>query len=155
MANNRTASARSNAVLADLMSSPCITNNAIRSAVMRGERQLLWDSAHGSRRDFCDGEGFGSPRNRKATGPAAHINAMASKGRVCEPPRPGNPASITTTVKEGGRRRRDRRRRGAWHGSAWPARYYPAYPRATAAAQPDRTVLVAASLAPPGRPAAA
>ena len=31
-------------------------------------------------------------------------------------------------------------RLGAWHGSAWPVRYYPAYPRATAAAHPARTV---------------
>ena len=31
-------------------------------------------------------------------------------------------------------------RLGAWHGSAWPVRYYPAYPRATAAVQPARTV---------------
>ena len=45
-------------------------------------------------------------------------------------------------------------RRGAWHGSAWPVRYYPAYPRSTAAAQPARTVPGAASPAPPGRPAA-
>ena len=33
------------------------------------------------------------------------------------------------SVREGGRWRRDRRRRGAWHGSVWPVRYYPAYPR--------------------------
>ena len=43
-------------------------------------------------------------------------------------------------------------RRGAWHGSTWLVRYYPAYPRATAAAQPARTVPGAASPAPPGRP---
>ena len=44
-------------------------------------------------------------------------------------------------------------RRGAWHGSAWPVRYYPAYPRATAAAHPARTVPGAALPTPPGRPA--
>ena len=55
--------------------------------------------------------------------------------------------------KEGWAGRREVQR-GAWHGSAWPVRYYPAYPRATAATQPARTVLGAASPAPPGRPAA-
>ena len=55
--------------------------------------------------------------------------------------------------KEGGRWRRDRRRRGAWHGSVWPVRYYPAYPPAIATTQPARTVPGAASHAPPGRPA--
>ena len=45
-------------------------------------------------------------------------------------------------------------RLGAWRGSAWPVRYYPAYPRATATTHPARTVPGAASPAPPGRPAA-
>ena len=45
-------------------------------------------------------------------------------------------------------------RRGAWHGSVWPVRYCPAYPPATAATQPTRTVPGAAFPAPPGRPAA-
>ena len=45
-------------------------------------------------------------------------------------------------------------RRGAWHGSAWPVRYYPASLPATAATQPARTVPWAAIPAPPGRPAA-
>ena len=45
-------------------------------------------------------------------------------------------------------------RLGAWHGSAWLVRYYPAYPRATAAAHPARTVPGAAFPAPPGRPEA-
>ena len=45
-------------------------------------------------------------------------------------------------------------RRGAWHGSAWPVRYYPASVPATAATQPARTVPWAAIPAPPGRPAA-
>ena len=45
-------------------------------------------------------------------------------------------------------------RRGAWHGSAWPARYYPASLPATAATQPARTVPWATIPAPPGRPAA-
>ena len=45
-------------------------------------------------------------------------------------------------------------RRGASHGSGWPARYYPAYPPATAAVQRARTVPGAASPAPPGTPAA-
>ena len=31
-------------------------------------------------------------------------------------------------------------RLGAWRGSAWPVRYYPAYPRATATTHPARTV---------------
>ena len=30
-------------------------------------------------------------------------------------------------------------RRGAWRGSAWPVRYYPAYPRPTAATRPARS----------------
>ena len=55
--------------------------------------------------------------------------------------------------KEGCAGRREGRR-GAWHGSAWPVRYYPAYPRATATTQPARTVPGAAFPAPPGRPAA-
>ena len=41
---------------------------------------------------------------------------------------------------------------GVWHGSAWPAHYYPASPSATAAVQPARTVPGAAIPAPPGRP---
>ena len=45
-------------------------------------------------------------------------------------------------------------RLGAWHGSVWPVRCILASPPATAATQPDRTVPGAASLAPPGRPAA-
>ena len=45
-------------------------------------------------------------------------------------------------------------RLGAWRGSAWPVRYYPAYPRATATTHPARTVPGAAFPAPPGRPAA-
>ena len=45
-------------------------------------------------------------------------------------------------------------RLGAWYGSAWPVRYYPAYPRATAATHPARTVPGAASPAPPGTPGA-
>ena len=45
-------------------------------------------------------------------------------------------------------------RRGAWHGSTWPVRYYPASLPATAATQPARTVPWAAIPAPPGRPAA-
>ena len=45
-------------------------------------------------------------------------------------------------------------RRDAWHGSAWPVRYYPASLPATAATQPARTVPWAAIPAPPGRPAA-
>ena len=45
-------------------------------------------------------------------------------------------------------------RLGAWRGSAWPVRYYPAYPRATATTHPTRTVPGAAFPAPPGRPAA-
>ena len=45
-------------------------------------------------------------------------------------------------------------RRGAWHGSAWPVRYYPASLPATAATQPARTVPWATIPAPPGRPAA-
>ncbi len=45
-------------------------------------------------------------------------------------------------------------RLGAWHGSAWLVRYYPAYPPATAAAHPARTVPGAAFPVPPGRPAA-
>ena len=40
-------------------------------------------------------------------------------------------------------------RRGAWHGSAWPVRYYPASLPATAATQPARTVPWAAIPAPP------
>ena len=31
-------------------------------------------------------------------------------------------------------------RLGAWHGSAWLVRYYPAYPRSTAATHSARTV---------------
>ena len=45
-------------------------------------------------------------------------------------------------------------RLGAWRGSAWPVRYYPAYPRATATTHPTQTVPGAAFPAPPGRPAA-
>ena len=45
-------------------------------------------------------------------------------------------------------------RLGAWRGSAWPVRYYPAYPRATATTHPARTVPGAAFPAPPGRAAA-
>ena len=45
-------------------------------------------------------------------------------------------------------------RRGAWHGSAWPVRYYPASLPATAATQPALTVPWATIPAPPGRPAA-
>ena len=45
-------------------------------------------------------------------------------------------------------------RRGAWHGSIWPVRYYPASLPATAATQPARTVPWAAIPAPPSRPAA-
>ena len=45
-------------------------------------------------------------------------------------------------------------RRGAWHGSTWPVRYYPASLPATAATQPARTVPWAAIPAPPSRPAA-
>ena len=48
--------------------------------------------------------------------------------------------------------RRRERRRGAFHGSAGPVRYCPAYPPATAATLQARTVPGAAFPAPPGRP---
>ena len=41
-------------------------------------------------------------------------------------------------------------RRGAWYGSVWPFRCYPAYPQATEATQPARSVPGATSPAPPG-----
>ena len=43
-------------------------------------------------------------------------------------------------------------RLGAWRGRAWLVRYYSAFPRATAAAHPARTVPGAAFPVPPGRP---
>ena len=43
-------------------------------------------------------------------------------------------------------------RLGAWHGSVWPVRCVTAYPPATAATHPGRTVPGAASPAPPGTP---
>ena len=53
-------------------------------------------------------------------------------------PHVSRPLALQRRFKEGCPEIHERRR-GAWHGSALPVRYLPAYPRATAAAHPNRS----------------
>ena len=93
--------------------------------------------------DQADQDGWATGTPRKEAGASA-CRGVGDQGNA------DRDTSITTTVQGGMREVR----LGAWRGSAWPVRYYPAYPRATATTHPARTVPGAAFPAPPGRPAA-
>ena len=84
-------------------------------------------------------------------GPASM--GMTERGAGTPPTRRYQALVLQRRFKEGCAGRHEVRR-GAWHGSAWPVRYYPASLPATAATRLARTVPGAAFPAPPGRPAA-